>query len=136
MSNATEGSRVLVVDDRAEMAETIAESLCERGYDGVAVSSGRDAIRLLRSERVDALVTDLRMPGIDGLDLLRVSVQLDPSRPVIMMTGYGSAESALKAAGAGVFHYLTKPFRVDALVRILEEALRGSGTSRVRGAAG
>jgi DNA-binding NtrC family response regulator len=119
----SEITRVLVVDDRLEMAETIADNLCDRGFRAVAVGSGREALRVLRTERVDALVTDLRMPEIDGLNLLRASIELDPSRPVVMMTAYGTLDTAMEATGAGVFQFLIKPFRLDALVRILEQAL-------------
>jgi len=118
-----ETTRILVVDDQTEMAETIADNLRDRGYGATAVSSGREALHFLKTDRVDALVTDLRMPEIDGLDLLRISVQLDPSRPVIMMTGYGTLETAMEATESGVFQYLMKPFRLDALVRVLEQAL-------------
>jgi two-component system response regulator HydG len=114
---------VIVVDDREEMAEMIAEALCDRGYEGMALSSGREALRVLRTERVDAMVTDLRMPEIDGLALLDASLQLDPSRPVIVMTAYGTLETAMESTGRGAFRYLTKPFRIEALVRVLEGAL-------------
>jgi DNA-binding NtrC family response regulator len=123
LPSPVESTRVLVVDDRLEMAETIADNLCDRGFRAVAVSSGREALRVLRTERVDALVTDLRMPEFDGLNLLRASLELDPSRPVVMMTAYGTLDTAMEATGAGVFQYLIKPFRLDALVRILEQAL-------------
>src|ERR1700722_8781268 len=82
--------RILVVDDRPEMAEMIADDLSERGYDGVATTSGHEAVRMLQTERVDVLVTDVRMPEVDGMALLSLSLQLDPSRPVIMMTAYGT----------------------------------------------
>jgi|HubBroStandDraft_2_1064218.scaffolds.fasta_scaffold1265397_1 two-component system response regulator HydG len=118
--------RILVVDDRPEMAEMIADDLSERGYQGVAATSGHAALRMLRAERFDALVTDLRMPEIDGLALLHESRQLDPSRPVIMMTAYGTLDTALEASSDGAFHYLTKPFRLESLVRVLEQALRSS----------
>jgi two-component system response regulator HydG len=117
--------RVLVVDDRLEMAETLAEGLDERGFQAVSISSGKEAIRMLQSEHFDAIVTDLRMPEIDGLALLRASYGLDPSRPVILMTAYGSVASALEASGLGAYHYLMKPFRLDALVWLIERALAG-----------
>jgi two-component system response regulator HydG len=123
MSEQAEMSRILVVDDRLEMAETIADALCDRGYEGMAVTSGREALRILGSERVDAVVTDLRMPEIDGLVLLDASRRLDPSRPVIVMTAYGTLETAIETTGRGAYHYLTKPFRVDALVQVLERAI-------------
>jgi two-component system response regulator HydG len=115
--------RILVVDDRPEMAEMIADDLSDRGYEGLAVTSGREALRMLRTERIDVLVTDLRMPEIDGLALLHASLDLDPSRPVIMMTAYGTIDTAMEATGSGAYHYLTKPFRLEALVRVLEQAL-------------
>jgi two-component system, NtrC family, response regulator AtoC len=124
MTSSSETARVLVVDDRAEMAEMIADDLRARGYDGVAVTSGREALHVLQTERVDVLVTDLRMPEIDGLSLLRSSVALDPSRPVIMMTAYGRLDTAMEATRSGAFQYLMKPFRLEALVRVLDQALR------------
>jgi DNA-binding NtrC family response regulator len=117
-------ARVLVVDDRPEMSEMIAEDLSQRGYEGVAVSSGATAIRMLRTERVDALVTDLRMPEVDGLTLLRTSRSLDPSRPVILMTAYPGVEGVLEATELGVLHTIMKPFRLDVLARLVAEALR------------
>jgi DNA-binding NtrC family response regulator len=115
--------RVLVVDDRVEMAEMIADDLDARGYQTVAVTSGRDALALLRSERIDALVTDLRMPEVDGLQLLRASRGLDPTRPVILMTAFEAPDTAIEACEHGVCHYLTKPFRLDLLARLLQQAM-------------
>ncbi len=116
--------RVLVVDDHLEMATMIADDLCERGYAASAVSSGGEALRTLRSERIDALVTDLRMPGLDGIALLRASRDLDPSRPVILMTAYEALGTALEASEHGVCHYLRKPFRLDGLARLLADAIK------------
>jgi two-component system response regulator HydG len=119
----TSAPRVLVVDDRHEMAETIVDNLCDRGYVALGVDSGRDALRMLRTERIDVLITDLRMPEMDGFDLLRASRALDPSRPVIVMTAYGTFDGAIEATRLGAYHYLTKPFRLEALLCVLEEAL-------------
>lgn len=125
MDSSHKAARVLVVDDRPEMAEMIAEDLCGRGYDGVALSSGQDALRILQTERVDALVTDVRMPDINGLALLRASLRLDPSRPVIVMTAYETLDNAMEANGEGAYKYLIKPFRLEELAQALERALRG-----------
>jgi DNA-binding NtrC family response regulator len=116
--------RVLVVDDELEMAAVIADELDERGYSAVALRSGREALERLKHEHFDALVTDLRMPGVDGIGLLRASRALDPTRPVIVMTGHGAIDTALEAATQGAFHYLTKPFSPSHLVDLLETALR------------
>jgi DNA-binding NtrC family response regulator len=115
--------RVLVVDDHPEMVEVIVDDLRQRGYDGLATSSGHDALRLLAGQPIDALITDVRMPGVGGLTLLRASMSLDPKRPVILMTAYGSVESAIEAVEHGSWYYLIKPFRMDVLVRLLEQAL-------------
>ena len=73
--------RILVVDDEIEMAMTIADELGDRGYRSLALGSGREALLGLRAEHFDAVITDLRMPDVDGLAVLRESRELDPSRP-------------------------------------------------------
>ena len=121
--SADESACVLVVDDSLDMAEMLADDLCDRGYRGIGVASGEEALHVLRSERVDALVTDVTMPTIDGFTLLRASIRLDPSRPVILMTAYGSLDAALEASGRGAYHYILKPFRTSELVQVLARAL-------------
>jgi two-component system response regulator HydG len=120
---SSETRRILVVDDRPEMAEMIADDLCDRGYEGIAVTSGREALRMLRAQHFDVLVTDLRMPEMDGLALLRAALELDPTRPVILLTAHGTVETAVEATGRGAYHYLTKPFRLETLFRLIEQAL-------------
>lgn len=117
-------ARVLVVDDKPEMADLIAEDLRERGYFALAVSSGREAIQVLQTQHVDALVTDLRMPDIDGFAVVQASQGLDPSRPVILMTAFGAMGTALRAFEVGAYQYLLKPFRLERLANVLEVALR------------
>jgi two-component system NtrC family response regulator len=115
--------RVLVVDDQPEMATMIAEELAARGWSAEATSSGRHALQRLRQDRFDALVTDVRMPEVGGLELLRVSRELDPTRPVILMTAYSTLELAVQSTSDGAYHCLTKPFRLEALVRLIQQAL-------------
>ena len=116
-------TRVLVVDDHADMAEMVADDLCDRGYEGVAATSGAEAVRLLQTQRFDALVTDLRMPDIDGLALLRASQSLDPSRPVILMTAFMAIDTAMRAFEVGAYQYMMKPFRLEVLAQVLAKAL-------------
>lgn len=123
MRRSNETLRILVVDDQPEMAEMLADSLSDRGYDAIATSSGRDALKKLSTQRFDALITDLRMPEVDGLALLRASRELDPSRPVIVMTAHGALDTAVEASGQGAYHYLSKPFRFEELARLIERAL-------------
>ena len=115
--------RVLVVDDRKEMGDTLADGLADRGYDAVALESGEAAIATLGNGRVDAIVTDLRMPRVDGLQLLAASRKQDPERPVIVMTAYGAIDSAVESIRQGAAHYLTKPFKLEELVLFLDRAL-------------
>jgi DNA-binding NtrC family response regulator len=115
--------RILVVDDEFEMATMVADELGERGYRAIALRDGRQALERLEHEPFDALVTDLRMPGIDGLTLLRGSRALDPSRPVIVMTGHMAIDTALEAVNQGAFHYIIKPFTLSHLVELVEESL-------------
>ena len=115
--------RILIVDDEIEMAAVIADELGDLGYNAVALRSGREALERLKHDSFDALVTDLRMPSVDGLALLRASRALDPSRPVIVITGDGAIGTALEATNQGAYHYLLKPFTLSRLVELLEAAL-------------
>jgi DNA-binding NtrC family response regulator len=115
--------RILVVDDELEMAAMVTDELNDRGYSAVALRSAREALERLEHERFDALITDLRMPDIDGLRLLRASRALDPSRPVLVMTGHMAIDTALEAVNQGAFHYVIKPFNLSHLVELLEDAL-------------
>jgi two-component system response regulator HydG len=114
--------RVLVVDDRPEMAETLADSLVDHGYDAIAMPSSREALSRIE-EPLDALITDLRMPGVDGLELLTASRRAAPDRPVIVMTAFGAVDTAVESIRRGAYHYLTKPFKMDELLLFLERAL-------------
>jgi two-component system response regulator HydG len=116
-------ARIFIVDDDRALAETIADGLADRSYDAIAISSSKDAAKRLETEEVDALVTDLRMPGVDGLGLLELSRKAAPQRPVIVMTAYSAVETAVESIRQGAYHYLTKPFKVDELALFLERAL-------------
>jgi two-component system response regulator HydG len=116
-------SRVLVVDDHLEMAEMLAEALQDAGFEAEALASGPAALERLEGGGVDALVTDLRMDGIGGLELLAASKRLSPQRPVIVMTAYGAIETAVASIRQGAYHYLTKPFQAEELEIFLRRAL-------------
>jgi two-component system response regulator HydG len=116
-------TRVLIVDDHLEMAKTLADALGDRGYDAVAVGSGRAAIVRLEAEAFDAVITDLRMADADGLEVLATARRLAPERPVIVMTAYSAVDTAVESIRRGAYHYLTKPFKTDELLLFLERAL-------------
>ena len=121
---------VLVVDDNLEMARTLAEGLTDQGFHAEAVGSGSSAAERLKTDHIDALVTDLRMPKLDGLDLLSISRGLAPDRPVIVMTAFSAVDSAVESIRQGAYHYLTKPFKTDELVLFLRRALDESRLRR------
>jgi two-component system response regulator HydG len=114
---------VLIVDDELSMAEMLAEGLAERGFVGVASGSSAEAARRLGKEHFDALVTDLRMPDLDGLGLVSIARQVAPDCPVIVMTAYSAVDTAIESIRRGAYHYLTKPFKVDELALFLGRAL-------------
>jgi DNA-binding NtrC family response regulator len=127
---STKRGRVLVVDDELSMAETLAEGLVDRGFVASALATSRTAASLLEGDDVDLLVTDLRMPHIDGLGLLGISRRADPIRPVIVMTAYSAIDTAIESIRQGAYHYLTKPFKVDELALFAEKALAESRLRR------
>lgn len=124
--SATRGSlrpRVLVVDDNFEMAKMLADSLSDDGLEGVPENSGKQAILRLADEVIDAVVTDLRIPDADGMQVLAASKRLSPDRPVLIMTAFSAVDSAVEAIRQGAHHYLTKPFKPDELVIFVRRAL-------------
>jgi DNA-binding NtrC family response regulator len=118
------GQRILVVDDEPEMVENCTRLLRRAGYRMLGTTDAERALALLESERPDLLLTDLKMPGIDGLELMRRAHELDPALPVIVVTAFASIDSAVTAIKAGAFDYLPKTFSADELTVVVERALR------------
>src|SRR3954469_17076671 len=122
--------RVLVVDDELQMADMIADGISDRGYSAVAVASSEVALARLRDETFDVVVTDLRMPKVDGLELLAAARKIRPDLPVLVMTAYGAIDSAIESIRQGAYHYLTKPFRMEELVLFLDRAIEEKALRR------
>jgi CheY-like chemotaxis protein len=103
--------RILLVDDEAMIREILAHHLQDAGYDVLRAASGAEALALAETEKVDGLITDLSMPGMDGLAVIRGLQQRDPSLPAVLLTGYVGDEAALAMNGAitGTFSLLRKP---------------------------
>jgi DNA-binding NtrC family response regulator len=116
-------ARVLVVDDEPKMAEAIAEALERSGHECVVFTRGADALDEILARAPDVVVTDWRMEGLDGLELLRRTRAARPATPVILVTAYGDVPSAVAAMRAGAFDYVTKPFDNDELRSLVERAL-------------
>src|SRR5580704_6584962 len=119
--------RVLIVDDEPDMLENCTRILSPQGYRCITAENGRAGLALLERARPDVLLTDLKMPEMDGMTLLRHAHELDPALPVIMITGFATIESAVDAVKEGAFDYLPKNFSVDQLRLSVERALRHRG---------
>jgi DNA-binding NtrC family response regulator len=118
----TEPRRILVVDDDDAMREMVVSLLQDQGFEARGLPSADRAVEILRSEEVDAVVSDIRMPGCSGLELVGELHALRPETPVILMTAFGSIDSAVEAMRAGAFDYITKPFKRDELLLAVERA--------------
>jgi len=118
--------RVLVVDDEAGIRELLAKTLALAEYEVDLAPDGRLALDRMRLIPYDLLITDLRMPGVDGLTVIREARRLKADIPVIIVTGYSTEASAIEAINLGVQGYLTKPFRVP---RVLAAAAKALGES-------
>jgi two-component system, NtrC family, response regulator HydG len=114
--------RILILDDEPDVAKSWVKVLESAGYRCLATTEPEEGLRLLESEHPDLLLTDLRMPGLDGMEMLRAR-QIDPQMPVVMLTGYASVESAVAAVKVGAFDYLSKSFSNDQLRLTVERAL-------------
>jgi DNA-binding NtrC family response regulator len=117
-------ARVLIVDDEPDMVENCSRILARAGYTCQTATDSPTALALLEEAPPDLLLTDLKMPGMDGMELLRRAHDLDPGLPVIMITAFATIESAVAAIKEGAFDYLPKNFSVDQLSMAVERALR------------
>jgi excisionase family DNA binding protein len=115
--------RVLVVDDEATIRDLLSKTLALAEYDVDLAPDGRSAIDRLRMIPYDLLITDLKMPGVDGLTVIREARRLKTDLPVIIITGYSTEASAIEAVNLGVSGYLTKPFRVPRVLAAASKAL-------------
>jgi len=115
--------RVLVVDDEVEVMETLCEMLEVHGYRTAGFSNGPDALKELRVREYDLLITDLVMPGMDGITFLNACLEIDPHLVGIVMTGQGSVKTAVAAMKTGAFDYILKPFKLNTILVVLFRAM-------------
>jgi len=114
--------KLLIVDDETRFLNAIAQRLTKRGFDVRTADNGEEAIQIARSEKFDIALLDLRMPGMDGGEVLRVLKGEHQFLEAIMLTGHGSLESAVELTRVGAFSYLPKPYELDKLIQVLKEA--------------
>jgi len=125
----SERARILVADDEPNLRRVLHAILRREGHEVVQAVDGAEALSML--EGVDVVVTDLRMPKVDGMEVLRTAVRTHPQTPVIMVTAYGSVGQAVEAIKAGAFDYIEKPFEQDQIRLIIEKAVKQAAANRV-----
>ena len=115
--------RVLVVDDEASIRDLLSKTLMSDEYEVDLSSDGQSALERLRATAYDLLIVDLKMPGMDGLSVIREARRLQTELPVLIITGYSTESTAIDALNLGVAGYLTKPFRVRQVLAAAAKAL-------------
>jgi DNA-binding response OmpR family regulator len=129
---AAERERILVCDDDPRMRDTIVEAMAAEGMDVDTADRAVDAIQRIMRTSYRALILDLKLPGLGGLDAISVVKRFDASLPIIVMTGHASYEVEQAARAAGIFYYLVKPFNLDELVAAVRAAVRFRDSGRRR----
>lgn len=119
---ARERPKVLVVDDEAGILETLQILLRNEGFDPVVADGGRVGVEKIAAISPDIVLTDVRMPGVGGVEVLAAARAHDPNTPVILMTAQATLQTAMQAVNEGAFYYIQKPFRNDELVAIVKRA--------------
>ncbi len=114
--------RVLVIDDETGILETLQILLRSEGFDPVMAQGGKAGLERLAAVQPDIVLSDVRMPGVTGVEVLAAARALDPTLPVILMTAQATLQTAIQAVNEGAFYYIQKPFRNDELVAILRRA--------------
>jgi len=114
--------KLLIVDDEVQFLDSIAQRLELRGFEVTKASSGDEAIKAARDDKFDLALLDLKMPGIDGTELLGILKGEHRYLEAIMLTGHGSVESAVECTKLGAFGYLPKPYELDHLLEVLRDA--------------
>ncbi|HVZ33428.1 MAG TPA: sigma-54 dependent transcriptional regulator [Polyangiaceae bacterium] len=116
--------QILVVDDEPNLRRVLGAQLSRDGYEVHTVEDGEAALKILQDQYVDVVITDLRMPRLDGLELLRRALALEPDLPVVIITAHGTIDNAVVALKSGAFDYITKPFDQNEVRNVVRKALR------------
>ena len=115
--------KILVVDDEIGIRQSLKKILEKEGYEVLTASNGEEAFKVIRSDAVDLLISDIRMAGMDGLELLKVCKSVSPYTEVIMITGYASVDTAVDSMKQGAYDYITKPFKKADIVKAVQKAI-------------
>jgi DNA-binding NtrC family response regulator len=116
--------KVLVVDDDEITRDMLVSLLAREGYPVVAARDGLEAVHLMRVEDVKLVLTDYKMPGADGIEVLRQAARNIPDVSVVLLTAFGTLDSVLRAMKGGAYDYLTKPFKIQEILIVVERAFK------------
>ena len=119
----SDAARILLIEDDAAICLTLPRVLSEEGYQVSTETRGDSGLERARGERFDAVITDLKLPGLNGLELIRELHSSRPRLPLILMTAYGTTETAIEATKSGAYDYLVKPFQIPELLELIERAV-------------
>ncbi len=119
-----EKKQVLIVDDEPNLRKILAAQLSRDGYDVMTAEDGEQGLGFLREHHIDLVITDLKMPKVDGMTLLREALRESPDLPIVMITAHGTVDTAVEALKLGAFDYLTKPFDKDEVRQVVAKALK------------
>lgn len=117
---------VLIIDDEADIRDVLAFELEHEGFDAVTAESGERALEVMRERRFDLAITDLKMPGMDGIATLEGLKSIDPKIRVLIATGYASQETRVACAARGAAGYIQKPFDLEEIVTAVHRALEAA----------
>ena len=117
--------RILVVDDEDIVRTSCSRTLSPEGYEVKLAKNGSEGLKIAREGKFDLVLTDLKMPDMDGIEVLRIIKEQWPETEVIIVTGYQTVDTAVKAIKLGAYDYIEKPFTPDALISAVTEALSG-----------
>ncbi|MDB4941855.1 MAG: two component, sigma54 specific, transcriptional regulator, Fis family [Labilithrix sp.] len=129
-----EKKQVLIVDDEPNLRKILAAQLSRDGYEVLLAEDGEQGLTMLRENHIDLVVTDLKMPKVDGMTLLREALRETPELPIVMITAHGTVDTAVEALKLGAFDYLTKPFDKDEVRQVVAKALRTRALADVEAA--
>jgi DNA-binding NtrC family response regulator len=120
MSKKNDSFRILIVDDHREIRSILEEYLREEGYQADGAGDGQEALAMQEAEPFDLIITDLNMPGMTGIELIKEITKSDYATEFIIITGYASLDTAIEAVKAGAFDYIVKPFRIEELKVVIK----------------
>src|SRR5580692_10857301 len=125
-----ERKQVLIVDDEVNLRKILSAQLSRDGYDVLTAEDGEQGLQLLKEHHIDLVVTDLKMPKVDGMTLLKRALEEEPELPIVLITAHGTIDTAVEALKTGAFDFVTKPFDKDEVRQIVAKALK---TRELRG---